>query len=388
MSIRPSAKFSLETVGWRSRIVVVFILMTIISLLSFGYFLTVYLMPDVVTPENLAFIIALSLVLSFIGFFILWKILRSLSRFKKYVEAVADGDLSQKLAVQDRPELTSIARPVQVIVERLQEDRLRLKNLSRELEKKVEERTFELGRTNEALQRELSDREKAENELHTSRRQLQALAARLESVRERERTRIAREIHDELGHMLTGLKLDLAWLGKKLEGAEDKQTRKKFADKIISSGKLLDQTIQIVRRIATQLRPEVLDHLGLVAAIEWEAQEFEKRTGVSFSMKVPKESEILSHDQATGLFRIFQEVLTNIARHAKASKAEVWLEEESGWIILAVKDNGIGIEEGQILNPQSLGLLGMKERTRLLGGELSISGEKGKGTKVTVKLPV
>jgi PAS domain S-box-containing protein len=220
----------------------------------------------------------------------------------------------------------------------------------------------------------------AEEELEQSRQHLQALSAHLQSVREEERKRIAREIHDELGQALTAFKMDLTWLSKQSQNDA-------ITAKVRSMTVLVNETIQTVRRIATELRPAILDDLGLPAALEWQAQEFEKRTGVSCDLRISNEVKV-GAVASTELFRIFQEILTNIARHAHATKVHVTLEKQTDQLMLEVRDNGVGIRQSQVSDIRSIGLTGMRERVRLLGGEVLIAGVAGQGTTVVVQVPV
>ncbi|MGE5431953.1 MAG: PAS domain S-box protein [Syntrophomonadaceae bacterium] len=226
----------------------------------------------------------------------------------------------------------------------------------------------------------------AEFQLKNSREQLRRLSAHTQSAREEERTRISREIHDELGQALTGLKMDLSWLDKKLQA--EGQLQEAITEKINAMYSLINATIKSVRKISSELRPGVLDYLGISAAIEWQAQEFQNRTGITCKIvAMPKELE-LDQNFSTALFRIFQETLTNIARHAGANIIQVSLIHENGNIVLVIKDNGRGITDEEIINTKSFGLLGMRERAYLLGGEFTIKGQPGKGTTVTVTIPV
>ncbi|HLY61477.1 MAG TPA: PAS domain S-box protein [Terriglobia bacterium] len=227
--------------------------------------------------------------------------------------------------------------------------------------------------------RDITERKRAEEELQQSRDQLRALAARLQNVREEERTRVAREIHDELGQALTAIKIDLSSL------IHDMPAEKK--EKSESTLKLVDDTIQSVRRISTELRPGILDDMGLGAAVEWAAEEFEVRTGTKCRVSLPKAKIALDPERATAVFRIFQETLTNVARHANATEVEVQLALENGNLILEVHDNGKGVNSEQFPAGKSLGILGMRERALLLGGELEISSAPGKGTTVRVGVP-
>ena len=223
----------------------------------------------------------------------------------------------------------------------------------------------------------------SETELLASREQMRVLAAHLESVREEERTRIAREIHDELGQLLTGLKLDLAWLATRLP-----MTQEYMREKIRTMSGLVDDTIKSVRRIATELRPGILDDLGLTAAIEWQTQEFQTRTGIRCEFVAERGNGIEDADKRTALFRILQETLTNVARHAHATEVVVSLQQDEDHYELCVKDNGRGITDAEMVARKSLGLLGIQERARLLGGDVRIIGRPGTGTTITVRIPV
>jgi PAS domain S-box-containing protein len=229
---------------------------------------------------------------------------------------------------------------------------------------------------------DITGRKRAEEELQRSFAQLRALAARLQSVREEERTRVAREIHDELGQALTAIKIDLAFLRRELP-ADQRQP----LDRIQSLSKLADETIQSMRRISTELRPGILDDLGLVAAVEWAAKEFQARTGTKCRVSLPDADIAIDPERATALFRIFQETLTNVARHANATEVDVRLAKNNGDFSLEVRDNGEGIGEKQLSAGGSLGILGMRERALVFGGEVSIRGAPGEGTTVKVRIP-
>ena len=240
---------------------------------------------------------------------------------------------------------------------------------------------------------DITDRKQAEEELRASRSQLRALAARLQQIREEERLMVAREIHDEMGGGLTGLKMDLSWLLGKMGDADTCEARVALMDRIQTSNTLIDQMIHIVRRISTDLRPSVLDDLGLIAALEWQLSEFTSRTEISHEFATTFKDVNMEDDTAIAVFRIFQEALTNVVRHSRATKVAVVLREGERSLfgdesfVLEIRDNGRGITEEEILNPGSLGLLGMKERVLTFGGELSISGEPGGGTALVLKIP-
>lgn len=230
---------------------------------------------------------------------------------------------------------------------------------------------------------EQGERRRAEEQLEQSQERLRNLTARLESIQEEERTRIAREVHDELGQALTGVKLELASLRDQLPDAGPA-----VLDGMESISKLVDGTIQSVRKIATELRPVVLDQLGLIPAIEWQAREFQTKTGIQCTLNIYLRTVALPLDRSTGVFRIFQEILTNVTRHAQASGVNITVQEHAGHLLLQVSDNGRGITDAEVSGSRSLGLLGMRERSLLLGGETRIERNPVKGTMVTVRIPI
>ena len=231
--------------------------------------------------------------------------------------------------------------------------------------------------------RDITERKRTEEELQRSHEALRELASHLETVRENERTHMAREIHDELGQQLTGLKMDISWLGKKIK-SDDEAINEKIKDTI----ELIDKTVITVRRIATQLRPSILDDLGLVAAMEWQSDEFGKRSDIStvFISNVAHIS--IKPEIATGIFRIFQESLTNVLRHSKATRVKISFIAKEDLLTLVIEDNGVGFDEEAILNKKTLGLLGMKERALLIKGNYEIKGNIGKGASVIITVPL
>ncbi len=229
------------------------------------------------------------------------------------------------------------------------------------------------------------ERENAYDNLKKSHFELRNLSAHLQSVREEERTRISREIHDELGQSLTALKMDLSWIEKKIyDKDEDLQ------QKSLSMLELVDSTIDTVRRISSDLRPGILDDLGLFAAIEWQVGEIEKRSNIKINCDIPPEYEevISNEDHKISLFRIFQEAMTNILRHSKATKADVSIKKVNNIINFLISDNGIGITDDQINYTRSCGIIGMRERVNYCGGTLDISGENNRGTTIRISIPV
>jgi PAS domain S-box-containing protein len=235
---------------------------------------------------------------------------------------------------------------------------------------------------------DITARLQVEERLEKTSRQLRALTSRLRSLQEEERTHLAREIHDHLGQLLTALSLDLRLIERKAAGVGDLELRAALNGKITSARALADETITAVQKIATELRPAILDRLGLEAAIESETQAFQSRTGVDCQWTLPAAPLPLEPDQATALFRVFQEILTNVARHAQASRLSVRLTQKGDEVILEVDDDGIGIRPGDIANPTSLGLLGMKERVAILGGQITFGPNNQRGTRVVVQISV
>jgi PAS domain S-box-containing protein len=229
---------------------------------------------------------------------------------------------------------------------------------------------------------DVTERKEAAAELRCSFDQLRALTARVQDAREEERRRVAREIHDELGQALTAIKIDLSSLVH--EFPPDAQQVKR----IESISNVVDQTIKSVRRISTELRPGILDDVGLIAAVEWAAGEFEARTGTRCRLELPDDDSAIDSDRGTAIFRILQETLTNVARHANAACVHVRLLKECGSVVLEVHDDGRGATEEQLSASGSLGIRGMRERALLLEGELTIRGIPGQGTTVLVRIPL
>jgi len=219
-----------------------------------------------------------------------------------------------------------------------------------------------------------------------SREELRALAARLHSVREEERLRISRDIHDHLGQMLTVLRMNQSLLIRSVReaGAVDREA---VAAQLESMQELVSNVLSSVRRIVTELRPEVLDTLGLAAALEWQAAEFGRRTGIACTVSLPGGAVEAGAERSTVLFRICQEALSNVARHAGAGRLQVELRRDGPFLEMSIADNGRGITQGEERASACLGLLGMRERAAMVGGTMDIVGAPGRGTTVTVRLP-
>ena len=230
---------------------------------------------------------------------------------------------------------------------------------------------------------DITEQKRAQQELETSREQLRNLSLHLQSIREEERTRIAREIHDELGQSLTALKMDISWLGHRIS-----ETNPALQKKTGYMSKLIDGTIETVHRISSDLRPGLLDDLGLVAAIEWQTQDFERRCGLPCRAELSIEDENIDRQLATAVFRILQETLTNVIRHAGATQVTVRLFAKNAALVLEVADNGRGVTRAQIDDPRSFGLIGMRERVHPWGGTVVIEGKENQGTRVTVTVPL
>jgi signal transduction histidine kinase len=271
---------------------------------------------------------------------------------------IASGDLGYTVSYKDKTEFGEIAT-------------------------NFNEMSVALKKGNEELKEEITMRKQVEEELKDSHEQLRNLSMYLLDVREEERTNVAREIHDELGQRLTAMKMDVSWLSKRL--SKDQES---LLEKAQSITKSIHTTIHTVKKISSNLRPSVLDHFGLSAAIEWEAKEFGNRTDIPCNITIVPEDIILDKDLSTSIFRIFQETLTNVIRHAKATRVDMSLKEEAEKIVLEVIDNGKGITKEQVSSPISFGLIGIKERVKALRGEVTIRGIPKQGTTVTITIPL
>ena len=231
---------------------------------------------------------------------------------------------------------------------------------------------------------DITERKKAEEELKRSREELRGLAVRLQHAREEESARLARAIHDELSGALTALNMELSLM----PGRVTQDVHRLLEQSASSMSEQIQRMLERVRTIASELRPPVLDQFGLIAAIEWESQQFQRRSGIRTEVSLPDEEIPLGRERSTAVFRIFQEALTNIALHAYASKAAVNVKRENGSLILEIEDDGKGIQEREIFDVKSLGLLGMRERALAFGGEVQINRAPRRGTLVKVRMPI
>ncbi|HVG15516.1 MAG TPA: PAS domain S-box protein [Chitinophagaceae bacterium] len=234
-----------------------------------------------------------------------------------------------------------------------------------------------------SVSNDITERKRAENDLVKKNIELRQLSLHLENIREEERTKMSREIHDELGQQLTGLKMEIAWLDRNLQEKDDKTS-----GKIKSCLELIDETIHSVRRIATALRPSILDDLGLAEALNWQGTEFSNQTGIPLTFYSNLEEIKFPPVLSIAIFRIFQEALTNVARHAEATRVTSSLEVEDSLLLLTVSDNGKGFVLQQDAARKSLGLLGMRERVEILNGNFTLNSQPGEGTIVSIKIPL
>ncbi|NJD22476.1 MAG: PAS domain S-box protein, partial [Melioribacter sp.] len=234
--------------------------------------------------------------------------------------------------------------------------------------------------------RDITERKRAEDELKRSREELRSLSAHLQSVREEERTILAREMHDEIGQILTSIKMNLSLLNRDIEKKEKNLPREVFSNEIKSMSAMVDHAVVRVRKMITELRPELLDKLGLIPALEWYTEEFGRETKIKCKFISSFEKLSLDHQVELTIFRIVQEALTNVAKHSNAKHASVKIEKTEDSILVTVNDDGKGIAVSDLRKEKSFGLLGMRERVNLIGGKIDFIGIKGKGT--TVKLVI
>lgn len=236
----------------------------------------------------------------------------------------------------------------------------------------------------QALERREREHQEAEERIRASEEQLRRLQTHVQKVREEERLRLAREIHDNLGQALTALRIDLSWIRKKILSDNPQALQ----DKLDGMTRIIDDAMDTVHHVSSELRPRILDDLGLVEAIEWQAEEFQQRTGIPCEVTVGDFDLDLSMEQSTGLFRILQEALTNVTRHSGAARVSVTLDATSRVLTMIVSDDGRGIRAEEIQSPHSYGLLGIRERVHAMAGEIEISGDPNSGTQLKISVPL
>ncbi len=296
-------------------------------------------------------IIITGAILIIVGIFIGWLMSRPitapLKKLTAATTAIASGDFSSTVAIERRDEVGKLSRAFNAMIGQLSKAR-----------KGLEQKVIETSDMNE---------------------QLRSLSAYLQNVREDERIHIAREMHDELGQLLTGFKMDVSWLRKKLAETSDPAISEKLENMI----SVIDESVKFVRNLASELRPSILDDLGLIPALEWHCHEFEKRHNIKVEFHSEVQEPNINSVIATGLFRMFQESLTNVARHSNATKVVASLRSVNDEISLSIMDNGKGFDTS-LTSKKTLGLLGMKERAAMLGGKMEIISEPGKGTTILI----
>jgi PAS domain S-box-containing protein len=268
-------------------------------------------------------------------------------------------------------------------VTRREEAEKALHEVNIDLETRVEERTAELKEINKKLRQEIKERRKIEKELEHSREELRLLSEHLQRAREEERLSIAREVHDELGQLLSVMKIDASFLGQSMP-----KRSSPIKKQIESFAKQIDGAIQSVRDICSRLRPSVLIHFGLTAAIEWYLEDFQKHTGLNCHSQIDWDAPVEKTEQSLVLFRILQGAVTNILRHAEATEVNVSLAVKDNNIVMKIRDNGRGITADQMMKPKSFGIIGIRERVRFLDGTSTFEGIPGKGTTVTISIPL
>ena len=297
-------------------------------------------------------------------------LLEPIRKISATAQLIGAGNLTARTGLKNGSrELMGLAHTLDQMSETLQKRDHELRQLNLELEQRIQERTAQLQTSNARLS--------------GFQNRLRQLATQTNTAIEAERTRIAREVHDELGQALTGMKMDLMAAKRRLDPSQAKAL-----EKVDSAIHLLDETVHVVRRISADLRPGMLDDLGLVAAIVWQMREFEERTSLASTFTRKVTTDFFDRDVSITAFRILQEALTNVARHAQAHKVEIVLEDDGIELSMKVIDDGVGIGENQTYDVRSLGLMGMNERALRMGGSVDIQGTPGRGTQVIVHLPL
>lgn len=303
---------------------------------------------------------------------------------KKMEEALREaGEQLEQRVRQRTAELEKANADLQREIGERKQVEEELKKHRDHLEELVQERTARLQKINRELRREIQSRKRTEAALHKTGEELRRLSAHRESAREEERAQIAREIHDELGQLLSISQMNLTWMEMNLE-----RDPASLRSKIHSTSELIGNIIKAVQRISRELRPSVLEHLGFPAALAWQTREFQAQTGIRCKLAIRTKQLQLPEDVSLGLFRVFQEALTNVLRHAKASEISIVLESKDQNLRLSVADNGVGINKEAFNDLNALGLIGIRERIHGLNGAVKITGSPSRGTRLTVSVPL
>jgi signal transduction histidine kinase len=297
--------------------------------------------------ETVAFVLFVGMLAGVVGLVAGRRMTRPLAELARTAEQLGAGDLSHRFVSDSLEEIAHLAQS--------------------------------LNRMAGNLTMEIAERQRVEEHLHRSREQFRDLSAHLQIAREEERTRIARDIHDDLGQCLTTLKLDLDLLCQ-----DTPESATQLRGRIIDMSNMVDGTIRSVRRIIAELRPRLLDDLGLTAAIEWQTADFQKRTGIPVSLSIYPPEIILDRERSTAVFRIYQEALVNVARHARATAVDVSLTDIDGKVEFRIHDNGRGITSAESEHARSFGLMGIRERADSIGGTAVVSGIPHEGTLVAI----
>lgn len=297
------------------------------------------------------------------------------------------NEVSHKMDAFDAGGADYITRPYEPVeVLARVESQVRLREFQTRLEQKVRERTASLHDANLALEQQVSERTRAEVELKTAHQQMRDIASQLINAREQEKALIAREIHDELGSTFTALSFGLSWIGRQLP-EESSPVCTKITGRIAELRQQVAQAADVARRIQTELRPTILDELELIEALQWQASQFSKRTGIPCIFSAPNEAiDCLSEEQNSALYRILQEALTNIGRHSGAGEASVTIVCDDQQFLLRIEDNGKGLPQNAQNKPGSYGLKGMLERAWAISGELRLESPESGGTRIEVQL--
>jgi signal transduction histidine kinase len=374
-------RLSLISASWYNQLVVAFTLMAIVPLLTLGYFLSTYVLPFVQTHENTALVLVLNLILALAGFLLMRGILKSFQRLRENLESVTQGDLQARLEPATSEEMTNIARSVEIIIDRLQQDRLELQRHSEELERLVGVRTAELRAANEALQAEVRKHEQAETVLHD-------VLRRLHRSQDEERRRIGRELHDSTAQRLAAVVMNLERLGSTLQQASPAELQL-----LAGTFALVEQSVQEVRTLSYLLHPPLLDQMGLASALGCYLDGFSARSGIPVEITVEEGIGRLPNEVEIGLFRVVQESLGNIHRHSGCRTAEIRLRTQDGNVIVEVQDDGKGMATTKMKAIRQgapgggVGIAGMRERLQVLGGRLEIESDAN-GTTVRAIVPI